>query len=208
MSVDSVNITAMMTLSTVRGDDMATRQEQYREAQRKRRERMKESGVKAITLELSATAHARLRALSLAMFGDASQPSKVVESLLTTSTAPPTPEPELTVSTISQEPEPKKPMSATMAAILRNQAMESEWARWPWVMGIDPVEWYRAKSNADRTAMAKKAFRPLASKHHPDKGGDPEMMQAYQRVYDVIVGGKKSPLMPKKWAGWGLLREV
>lgn len=78
---------------------MATRQEQYREAQRRRRERMKESGVKAITLELSATAHARLRAVSLAMFGDESQPSKVVESLLTTSTAPQTPEPELTVST-------------------------------------------------------------------------------------------------------------
>ena len=68
---------------------MATRQEQYREAQRKRRERLKETGVRAITIELSAQAHARLRTLSLAMFGDESQPSKVLESLLTTSTTRP-----------------------------------------------------------------------------------------------------------------------
>lgn len=190
---------------------MATRQEQYREAQRKRRERMKESGVKAITLELSATAHARLRALSLAMFGDASQPSKVVESLLTTSTAPQPQEPELTVSTSRQEPdpvapEPEKPRSRLEAHMMRHQALLAEWQSWPGVLGIDPEAWYRAKSNADRTAMAKKALRPIWSKHHPDRGGDPEIMAAYQVAYDSVSIGKKSPNMPKLWAGWGVLR--
>jgi hypothetical protein len=183
---------------------MSDRQAQIREAQRRRRERLKESGVKAITLELSEAAHARLRELSTAMFGE-SRPSAVIEHLLTTSALAPEAapaeavhEPELTTST-------ERPMSATMAAILRNQTMQAEWQKWPGVMGIDPAAWYRAKSNADRTAMAKKAFRPLASKEHPDKGGDIEAMRTYQVVYDAIRTGKKSPDMPARWAGWGSL---
>jgi hypothetical protein len=193
---------------------MATRQEQYREAQRKRRERLKETGVRAITIELSAEAHVRLKALSLEMFGDESQPSKVVESLLTTSTknpSQPEQEPEMTSSTSEESQRPQaddadRPKSRIEAHLLRHNAMLAEWASWPGVLGIDPSAWYRAKSNADRKDLAKKALRPIWSKHHPDRGGDPDIFAAYQVAFDSVSTGKKSPEMPKKWAGWGVLR--
>jgi hypothetical protein len=200
----------MLTLSTLRSDEMATRQEQYREAQRKRRERLKETGVRAITIELSAQAHARLRALSLEMFGDASQPSKVLDSLLTTSTTRPIqPEQEPEMTTSSPKPEIKPETTAKIPNRLAALAMlQAEWGQWPTMLGINPAEWIRARSNADRQAMAKKSIRSIWKKHHPDRGGDPDIFAAYQVAFDSVSTGKKSPEMPKKWAGWGVLRNT
>lgn len=36
----------------------------------------------------------------------------------------------------------------------------------------------------------KKAYRKLASKHHPDKGGNTERFQEIQQAYDAIMSGK------------------
>ena len=35
------------------------------------------------------------------------------------------------------------------------------------------------------------AYRELAKKHHPDKGGDPERFQEVQDAYDIIAKGKR-----------------
>ena len=39
-------------------------------------------------------------------------------------------------------------------------------------------------------AEVKKAYRRLALKHHPDKGGDPERFRDIQEAYDIIAKGK------------------
>lgn len=38
--------------------------------------------------------------------------------------------------------------------------------------------------------VVKKAYRKLAMKHHPDKGGDPEQFKVIQSAYDKIVKGE------------------
>jgi DnaJ-class molecular chaperone len=37
----------------------------------------------------------------------------------------------------------------------------------------------------------KSAYRKLASKHHPDKGGDPEQFKKVQQAYDVLGDAQK-----------------
>jgi hypothetical protein len=68
---------------------MSDRQAQFRKAQQKRRERLKAAGGKPLTVELSAEAHARLKALSITLFDSPSHPSKVIEHMLTSSTGEP-----------------------------------------------------------------------------------------------------------------------
>lgn len=41
------------------------------------------------------------------------------------------------------------------------------------------------------SAEIKKAYRKLAMKHHPDKGGDTEKFQEIQRAYEVLSDGQK-----------------
>lgn len=49
-------------------------------------------------------------------------------------------------------------------------------------------------SNADEI---KKAFRKLALKHHPDKGGDPELFKNISEAYDVLSDSTKKSLYDK-----------
>ena len=44
--------------------------------------------------------------------------------------------------------------------------------------------------DADDTAI-KKAYRTLALKHHPDKGGDPEGFKQYAEAYAVLSDAEK-----------------
>lgn len=49
------------------------------------------------------------------------------------------------------------------------------------VLGLQP--------GADNTEV-KRAYKKLASKHHPDKGGDPEQFKRIQEAYDKINSGQ------------------
>ena len=46
-------------------------------------------------------------------------------------------------------------------------------------------------SNGASDADVKKAYRKLAMKHHPDKGGDPEQFKKIQAAYDVLSDPQK-----------------
>ena len=47
---------------------------------------------------------------------------------------------------------------------------------------MDHYETLGVSKDADQKDI-KKAFRKLASKHHPDKGGDPEQFKTVQVAY-------------------------
>lgn len=53
---------------------------------------------------------------------------------------------------------------------------------------MNPFELLGLPNNASKDD-AKKAFRKLASKHHPDHGGDRAKFQAYKAAYEQIEGG-------------------
>lgn len=50
------------------------------------------------------------------------------------------------------------------------------------ILGVDPKA-----SQAD----IKKAYRKLAAKHHPDKGGDEDKFKAIQKAYDILGNEEK-----------------
>lgn len=54
---------------------------------------------------------------------------------------------------------------------------------------MDPYEILGVSKNASEDEV-KKAYRKLAMKHHPDKGGDPEEFKKIQSAYDRIIKGE------------------
>ncbi len=55
-------------------------------------------------------------------------------------------------------------------------------------MDGDPWEILGLTRDADENTV-KKAYKKLAMKHHPDKGGDPEQFKKIQTAYDRIIKG-------------------
>lgn len=56
-------------------------------------------------------------------------------------------------------------------------------------MSEDPYEILGISKSASEDEV-KKAYRKLAMKHHPDKGGDPEQFKKIQSAYDRIIKGE------------------
>jgi DnaJ-class molecular chaperone len=54
---------------------------------------------------------------------------------------------------------------------------------------MDPWEVLGVSKDADENTV-KKAYRKLAMKHHPDKGGDSEKFKQIQNAYDRIIKGE------------------
>lgn len=55
---------------------------------------------------------------------------------------------------------------------------------------LDPWETLGVPRDADENTI-KKAYKKLAMKHHPDKGGDPEQFKKIQSAYDRITKGEE-----------------
>merc|ERR1719316_993940 len=58
---------------------------------------------------------------------------------------------------------------------------------------VDTTKFYKlleVEKNASE-AEIKKAYRKLAVKHHPDKGGDPEKFKEITRAYEVLSDREK-----------------
>ena len=61
---------------------------------------------------------------------------------------------------------------------------------------VDNKEYYEllgVERDVD-AAKLKKVYRKLAVKHHPDKGGDPDLFKRINQAYDVISDPKKRKL--------------
>lgn len=55
-------------------------------------------------------------------------------------------------------------------------------------MSKDPHEILGVKRGATQDEI-KKAYRKMAHKHHPDKGGDPEKFKEISKAYEVLKNG-------------------
>lgn len=58
---------------------------------------------------------------------------------------------------------------------------------------MDTTKFYRVLGldKSATTADVKKAYRKLAVRHHPDKGGDSEMFKEICRAYEVLSDPEK-----------------
>ena len=56
---------------------------------------------------------------------------------------------------------------------------------------MDPYDILGVPKDASEDVI-KKAYKKLAMKHHPDKGGDPEQFKSIQAAYDRIVKGEQN----------------
>lgn len=57
-------------------------------------------------------------------------------------------------------------------------------------MNIDPYKILKIKKDAIKEQI-QKAYRILAKKHHPDRGGDPEKFKEVQFAYDLLMDDNK-----------------
>lgn len=58
---------------------------------------------------------------------------------------------------------------------------------------VDTQKFYDVLGITKNSSVAdiKKAYRKLAIRHHPDKGGDPEMFKEISRAYEVLSDPEK-----------------
>jgi len=207
---------------------MSDRQAQFRKAQQKRRERLKAAGGKPLTVELSAEAHARLKALSITLFDSPSHPSKVIEHLLTSSTAEP-------IATAQEIPvvkalPPAKPKGRRTAATkVPKMTLSTESAaltRYQEGYAIVP-KLLRADENADgfmgeiihqNRRLYEWSLWPKVTGIDPErwlkarsnKERAAMAQEALHRVdspdaailYESLRSGKKYPPMPEEFSGW------
>ena len=52
----------------------------------------------------------------------------------------------------------------------------------------------------------KKAYRKMASQHHPDKGGDTPKFQQIEEAYRVLTHSQTCPKSNRKYDCWDYLR--
>lgn len=64
---------------------------------------------------------------------------------------------------------------------------------------VDNEEFYKVLgvSKDDTPSQIKKAYRKLALKHHPDKGGDPELFKTMTVAYEVLSDSEKREIYDK-----------
>ena len=67
-------------------------------------------------------------------------------------------------------------------------------------MPMDPYQILGLKRGASEQEV-KQAYRRLASKHHPDKGGDTAQFQEIQQAYDRIIAGDVGSTREFHWGG-------
>jgi len=67
-------------------------------------------------------------------------------------------------------------------------------------MPMDPYQILGLKRGATDSEV-KQAYRRLASKHHPDKGGDTQRFQEIQQAYDQITSGQADQPRHFHWGG-------
>ena len=207
---------------------MSDRHAQFRKAQQKRRERLKAAGCKPLTVELSAEAHARLKALSITLFDSPSQPSKVIEHLLTSSTVEPiAATQEIPEVKASSRGKPKGRLATATKAPKMTLSTESiALTRYQEGYAIVP-KLLRADANADgfMGEIIHQNRRLYEWSRWPEVTGvDPERwlkarsnkeraamaQEALNRIdhpdapilYESIRSGKKYPPMPSDFKGW------
>lgn len=207
---------------------MSDRKAQFRKAQQKRREKLKAAGCKPLTVELSAGAHARLKALSITLFDSPSQPSKVIEHMLTSSTVEPIAETqEIPVVKAVPRPKPKgRRAAATKAQKMTLSTKGNALTRYQEGYAIVP-KLLRGDANADgfMGEIIHQNRRLYEWSLWPEVTGvDPERwlkarsnkeraamaQEALHRVGhpdaaildESLRSGKKYPPMPEEFSGW------
>jgi hypothetical protein len=96
----------------------------------------------------------------------------------------------------------RKPDNRLFEAMRLKEERDKAWASGKHtfdILGIDKSLWVRLRTNDNRKKLVKGVFRRLASKNHPDKGGDAELMAKIQVAYDSMAAGSKVPKMPPTW---------
>jgi len=72
-------------------------------------------------------------------------------------------------------------------------------------MPLDPYEVLGVPKFSDEDVV-KKAYKKLAMKHHPDKGGDPEQFKRIQAAYDRIIKGDQQQQQQQEFNPFDMFR--
>jgi hypothetical protein len=215
---------------------MSDRQAQFRKAQQKRRERLKDAGYKPLTVELSAEAHACLKALSITLFDSLSQPSKVIEYMLVSAKIespdiPATQETPLAKSHTRAKPRAR----STVATKAKRMTLSTECTtltRYQEGYGIVPKllradakgDGWLSKISHQNRRLYEWSRWPEITEIDPDrwlkarsnKARAAMAQDALQRMdhsdatilFESIRSGKKYPPMPDEFMGWLPLGQI